>query len=66
VVIAAVITSFVFAVIHPQGLLGVPVLMALALAFNLAREWRGTLVPAMVAHGINNGAVTLLLYFVAT
>jgi membrane protease YdiL (CAAX protease family) len=66
VVIAAVITSFVFAVIHPQGLLGVPVLMGLALAFNLAREWRGTLIPAMIAHGINNGAVTLLLYFVAT
>jgi membrane protease YdiL (CAAX protease family) len=54
------------AVIHPQGLLGVPVLMGLALAFNLAREWRGTLVPAMVAHGINNGAITLLLYFAAT
>ena len=66
VVIGALITSFVFAVIHPQGLLGVPVLMGLALAFNLAREWRGTLVPAMIAHGINNGAVTLLLYYVAT
>ncbi len=66
VVSAALLTSFVFAVIHPQGLLGVPVLMALALAFNLAREWRGTLVPAMVAHGINNGAVTVLLYLVAT
>ncbi len=66
VVMAALITSFVFAVIHPQGLLGVPVLMGLALAFNLAREWRGTLVPSMIAHGINNGAVTLLLYFVAT
>jgi membrane protease YdiL (CAAX protease family) len=62
----ALVTSFVFAAIHPQGLLGVPVLMALALAFNLAREWRGTLVPAMVAHGINNGAVTLLLFLVAT
>jgi membrane protease YdiL (CAAX protease family) len=66
VVSGALITSFVFAVIHPQGLLGVPVLMALALAFNLAREWRGTLIPAVIAHGINNGAVTLLLYFVAT
>jgi hypothetical protein len=66
VVLSALVTSFVFAAIHPQGLLGVPVLMALALAFNLAREWRGTLIPAMIAHGINNGAVTLLLYLVAT
>ena len=66
VILSALIVSFVFAVIHPQGLLGVPVLMGLALAFNLAREWRGTLIPAMIAHGINNGAVTLLLYLVAT
>jgi membrane protease YdiL (CAAX protease family) len=66
VAVGALVTSFVFAAIHPQGLLGVPVLMALALAFNLAREWRGTLIPAMVAHGINNGAVTLLLFLVAT
>jgi hypothetical protein len=35
--------------------------MALAFTFTLIREWRGTLVPAMIAHGINNGAVTLLL-----
>jgi membrane protease YdiL (CAAX protease family) len=66
VVLSALVSSFVFAVIHPQGLLGVPVLMGLALAFSLAREWRGTLVPAMIAHGLNNGAVTLLLYFLAT
>lgn len=53
--------SFVFAAIHPQGWLGVPVLMALALAFNLAREWRGTLLPAMLMHGLNNFLVTCLL-----
>lgn len=47
--------SFVFAVVHPQGVLGVPPLMGLALAFTLAREWRGSLVSAMVAHAINNG-----------
>ena len=37
--------------------------MGLATASNLAREWRGTLLPAMVAHGINNGLVFLLLLF---
>jgi membrane protease YdiL (CAAX protease family) len=34
--------------------------MALAFGFSLAREWRGTLVPAIVAHGLNNGMVGLL------
>ncbi|HWB09209.1 MAG TPA: type II CAAX endopeptidase family protein [Pirellulales bacterium] len=54
-------TSFVFAAIHPQGLIAVPPLMGLALGFTLAREWRGTLLPAMMAHGLNNGLVTCTL-----
>ena len=62
---AGLLSSFVFAIIHPQGPLGVPPLMALAFTFALVREWRGTLGPPMIAHGINNG-VMLLLLFVAT
>jgi membrane protease YdiL (CAAX protease family) len=61
VMTSAVLVSFVFAVIHPQGWLGLPPLMALAFAFCLAREWRGTLLPAMVAHALQNGAVTLMI-----
>jgi membrane protease YdiL (CAAX protease family) len=53
--------SLLFAAIHPQGLTTIPALMALAYAFTLVREWRGTLVPAMIAHGINNGVVVTLL-----
>jgi membrane protease YdiL (CAAX protease family) len=59
---SALVVSFLFAVIHPQGLLGVPALMALALAFAVVREWRGTLIPCMVAHGLNNAIATLLLF----
>ena len=56
------LSSSVIAVIHPQGWLGVPPLMGLALVFALAREWRGSLLPPMIAHGINNGvSMTLLL-----
>ena len=59
---AALINSFIFAVIHPQGFLAVPALMAIALGLTLAREWRETLIPSMVAHGIHNGLlVTVLL-----
>jgi membrane protease YdiL (CAAX protease family) len=61
VLASVALVSFVFAMIHPQGWLGVPVLMALATVFCLAREWRGSLLPAMVAHGINNGVVTVLV-----
>jgi membrane protease YdiL (CAAX protease family) len=61
VVVSALIASFLFAAIHPQGLLGIPPLMALALAFALIREWRVTLIPAMAAHSINNAGATLML-----
>jgi len=61
VILSGMVVSFIFAVIHPQGLLAVPPLMALAFGFALLREWRGTLVPSMVAHGINNGLLTVVL-----
>jgi membrane protease YdiL (CAAX protease family) len=65
--LSATVVSFLFAVIHPQGLVAVPVLMALAYAFALAREWRGTLLPAMVAHGLNNGiAFTIFLLLMSS
>ncbi len=59
--VSALVGPFLFAVIHPQGILAVPALMGLAAGFTLAREWRGTLLPAMVAHGINNGVALLVL-----
>ena len=66
VAFSVLLSGFVFAAIHPQGWLGVPVLMSLATAFALSREWRGSLVPAMIAHGINNGMSTLMLLTFAT
>jgi membrane protease YdiL (CAAX protease family) len=60
IVISGTITSFIFAAIHPQGLIAVPVLMALAYGFTILREWRGSVVPGMVAHGLNNGIVLTL------
>jgi membrane protease YdiL (CAAX protease family) len=61
VLASGLVNSFLFAVVHPQGLIAVPLLMGLALGFSVAREWRGTLIPCMVAHGLSNGLVTLLL-----
>ena len=46
IVFSGLVSSFIFAVIHPQGLLAVPMLMALACGFVLAREWRQRWSPA--------------------
>jgi membrane protease YdiL (CAAX protease family) len=61
IALSATIMNFLFAGLHPQGPLAIPALMALAYGLTLAREWRVTLVPGMVAHGINNGLLLLFL-----
>lgn len=55
--LSALASSLIFAAIHPQGVVFIPVLGALAVAFCLAREMRGSLLSCMVAHGINNALV---------
>jgi membrane protease YdiL (CAAX protease family) len=59
--VSAVIVSFIFAAIHPQGLLAVPALMGLAFGLTVLREWRGSLLPSMMVHGIHNGLTTYVL-----
>jgi membrane protease YdiL (CAAX protease family) len=59
--ISAALNSFVFAIIHPQGWVAIPALMSLAIAFTIIREWRGTLIPAMIMHGIQNTLVFTLM-----
>jgi membrane protease YdiL (CAAX protease family) len=54
---ATLFNAFIFAVIHPQGIVAVPALMSLAIAFTLMREYRVSLIPAMVMHGVSNGIV---------
>ncbi len=62
VVSAALFSSFIFAFIHPQGIIAVPALMGLALVFALMREWRGSIIGPMVAHAMHNATlITILL-----
>lgn len=61
IILATLINSFVFALIHPQGWVAIPALMSLAIAFSLMREWRGSIIPPMVMHGISNFLVMSLL-----
>jgi membrane protease YdiL (CAAX protease family) len=65
VAFAATISSFVFAVIHPQGLFGIPILMGLAMVFALVREWRGSLIPCMIAHALVNAGTSTVLLLIA-
>ena len=58
---SVVIVSFLFAAIHPQGWVAIPPLMGIAIGMNLMREWRGTIIPSMVIHGLSNGIVTSML-----
>ncbi len=59
-IFSGLIVSFVFAAVHPQGIIGIPVLMSLAFGFSIAREWRGTLLAPMFAHALNNATVMTL------
>ena len=65
VAFATFISSFVFAVIHPQGLFGIPILMSLAIVFALVREWRGSLIPSIIAHALVNAGTSSVLLLIA-
>jgi membrane protease YdiL (CAAX protease family) len=62
VIFSAVFNGLIFAAIHPQGFVAIPLLTALAINFSLAREWRDSLIAPMIMHGINNGAVTMFMF----
>ena len=57
----ALLSAFVFAVIHPQGWAGVPSIMALACTFSFLRLWRKSLIAPMTAHALNNGMMCMAM-----
>jgi membrane protease YdiL (CAAX protease family) len=60
--ISAPVVAFIFAVIHPQGWVTVPVLGSIAIVLAALREWRGSIIAPMAAHALNNFlALTLAL-----
>jgi membrane protease YdiL (CAAX protease family) len=60
-IVSAVSTSILFAIVHPQGWIGVPVITAIGFTLSAIREWRGSLIASMSAHALNNGSALLLL-----
>jgi hypothetical protein len=66
--VGAVLSATFFALLHPQAatlpIFGLPIFVLGAL-FSCMYELRGSLIPNIVAHGINNGLV-LAVYVVVT
>lgn len=59
---SGVLTAFIFAVIHPQGLFFVPVLMVIGFVLAFIREQRGSLYPAIAIHSLHNGMIFLCFW----
>ena len=62
IAISALVNGFIFASLHPQGILVVPLLTTLAIGFSLVREWRDSLWTSILMHAFNNSMVTLAMY----
>ena len=54
---AALVTSGIFAALHPQGVAALPALTTIALVMAALRAWRGSLIAPVAAHALNNGVV---------
>jgi len=66
IILSIGLTSFIFAAIHPQGWIGIPALMSIAVGMNLLREYRGSLIAPIVIHSISNGIVmTMMMIFMS-
>lgn len=59
--VAAIGSAAIFAAIHPQGLAGIPALMAIAMVFAGIRAWRGSLIAPIAAHALHNGILVAML-----
>lgn len=58
---SAVISGFIFAVLHPQGWVAVPAIGTIGFNLSAIREWRGSAIAPMTAHALNNGSLLLIL-----
>lgn len=60
---AGIIGGLIFAAIHPQGWMAIPVLAALGFNFAMIREWRGSIIAPITAHALHNSAAVGFVIF---
>lgn len=65
-VASGIFVALLFAIIHPQGWVGVPILATLGFTLSGIREWRGSIIASMSAHALNNASALLFLILVFT
>ena len=58
---SALVSAIAFALVHPTGVLAIPVLAAEGFALGLVRDWRGSLLAPVVTHALQNGLLLLFL-----
>ncbi len=56
------VSALTFAVVHPQGPIGIVPLMFIGMVLATLREWRGTLTTCMLTHGLFNAGTLSLVY----
>jgi membrane protease YdiL (CAAX protease family) len=59
--VSGILTAFVFAAVHPQGWIGIPLLATIGFILSAVREWRGSIIASMSAHALNNATAVLML-----
>ncbi|MDD2943906.1 MAG: type II CAAX endopeptidase family protein [bacterium] len=57
---AIVLSSLIFASIHPQGPIGIFPLTCIGMLLASLREWRNSLIPSMICHAALNASVLSL------
>jgi membrane protease YdiL (CAAX protease family) len=62
--LSAVVSSLIFAALHPQGWTAIPILGTIGFIFAATREWRGTVMASGVAHALNNAVATTVMILV--
>jgi len=60
--ISTLVSAFIFAVVHPQGALGIVPLSLIGCGLAFIREWRGSLIPCMLAHSLVNTTVLTIIF----
>lgn len=61
---AIALSAAFFAGVHPQGLLGFPMLLAVGTVLATLREWRGSIWASVAAHACTNGLTLLIVTIV--
>jgi len=59
--ISAVVVGLIFAALHPQGWVAIPILGTIGAILAIIREWRNSLIASMTAHALINGLTVTLL-----